>query len=47
MIKFFELRGRYVFCGVIWNLMVFLDLWDLIYKDLEMIGVICLELDVF
>lgn len=47
MIKALEPRGKYVSCGAIGNPMVALDLRDLIYKDLEMIGATRLESDVF
>ncbi|NES72570.1 MAG: zinc-binding dehydrogenase, partial [Okeania sp. SIO2D1] len=47
MIKSLEPRGRYVSCGAIGNPIVTLDLRDLIYKDLEMIGATRLESDVF
>ncbi|NET46656.1 alcohol dehydrogenase family protein [Okeania sp. SIO2B3] len=47
MIKALEPRGRYVSCGAIGNPIVTLDLRDLIYKDLEMIGATRLESDVF
>ncbi|NER89711.1 alcohol dehydrogenase family protein [Moorena sp. SIO3A2] len=47
MIKALQPRGRYVSCGAIGNPMVTLDLRDLIYKDLEMIGATRLEPDVF
>ncbi|MGD1700304.1 alcohol dehydrogenase family protein [Dapis sp. BLCC M229] len=47
MIKSLEPRGRYVSCGAIGNPMVSLDLRDLIYKDLEMIGATRLESEVF
>ena len=47
MIKVLEPRGRYVSCGAIANPMVTLDLRDLIYRDLEMIGATRLEPDVF
>lgn len=40
-------RGRYVSCEAIANPMVTLDLRDLIYRDLEMIGATRLESDVF
>ena len=42
-----EPRGRYVSCGAIANPIVTLDLRDLIYRDLEMIGATRLEPDVF
>ena len=45
MIKSLEPRGRYVSCGAIGHPMVSLDLRDLIYKDLEMIGATRLESD--
>ena len=47
MIKVLEPRGRYVSCGAIGNPMVSIDLRDLIYRDLEMIGATRLESDVF
>ncbi|MBC6474926.1 MAG: alcohol dehydrogenase family protein [Hormoscilla sp. GM102CHS1] len=47
MIKALAPRGRYVSCGAIGNPMVALDLRDLIYKDLEMIGATRLEPEVF
>ncbi|MGB3507931.1 MAG: alcohol dehydrogenase family protein [Microcoleaceae cyanobacterium] len=47
MIKALEPRGKYVSCGAIGNPIVTLDLRDLIYKDLEMIGATRLESDVF
>ncbi|NEP78944.1 MAG: zinc-binding dehydrogenase [Okeania sp. SIO3B3] len=47
MIKSLEPRGRYISCGAIGNPMVTLDLRDLIYKDLEMIGATRLESEVF
>ena len=47
MILALEPRGRYVSCGAIGNPMVALDLRDLIYKDLEMIGATRLESEVF
>ncbi len=47
ILKALEPRGRYVSCGAIGNPMVTLDLRDLIYKDLEMIGATRLEPDVF
>ncbi len=47
MIQALTPRGRYVSCGAIGNPMVALDLRDLIYKDLEMIGATRLESDVF
>ncbi|MEL7036466.1 MAG: alcohol dehydrogenase family protein [Cyanobacteria bacterium J06592_8] len=47
MIKNLQPRGRYVSCGAIGNPMVSLDLRDLIYKDLEMIGATRLESEVF
>lgn len=47
MIKALEPRGRYVSCGAIGNPIVSLDLRDLIYRDLEMIGATRLESDVF
>ena len=47
MIKSLEPRGRYVSCGAIGHPMVSLDLRDLIYKDLKMIGATRLESDVF
>ena len=47
MIKALEPRGRYVSCGAIANPIVTLDLRDLIYRDLEMIGATRLEPDVF
>ncbi|NEP10009.1 MAG: zinc-binding dehydrogenase [Symploca sp. SIO2C1] len=47
MIQALAPRGRYISCGAIGNPMVALDLRDLIYKDLEMIGATRLEADVF
>ncbi|NEP01587.1 MAG: zinc-binding dehydrogenase [Symploca sp. SIO2E9] len=47
LLKTLEPRGRYVSCGAIGNPMVSLDLRNLIYKDLEMIGATRLEPDVF
>ncbi|NES85594.1 MAG: zinc-binding dehydrogenase [Moorea sp. SIO2B7] len=47
MIKSLETRGRYISCGAIGNPMVALDLRDLIYRDLEMIGATRLESEVF
>jgi len=47
MIKALAPRGRYVSCGAIGNPMVAVDLRDLIYKDLEMIGATRLEPEVF
>jgi len=47
MIQALEPRGRYVSCGAIANPLVALDLRDLIYRDLEMIGATRLEPDVF
>lgn len=47
MIKSLEPRGRYASCGAIGNPIVSLDLRDLIYKDLEMIGATRLESEVF
>ncbi|NES06919.1 MAG: zinc-binding dehydrogenase [Okeania sp. SIO2F4] len=46
MIKALALRGRYVSCGAISNPMVALDLRDLIYKDLEIIGSTRIESEV-
>ncbi|MGB6169521.1 MAG: alcohol dehydrogenase family protein [Geitlerinemataceae cyanobacterium] len=47
MIKALEPRGRYVSCGAIGHPIVSLNLRDLIYKDLEMIGATRLESEVF
>jgi len=47
MIQALGARGRYVSCGAIGNPIVTLDLRDLIYRDLEMIGATRLEPDVF
>ncbi|MGC1198486.1 MAG: zinc-binding dehydrogenase, partial [Geitlerinemataceae cyanobacterium] len=47
MIQALAPRGRYISCGAIGNPMVALDLRNLIYKDLEMIGATRLESDVF
>lgn len=47
LLKTLEPRGRYVSCGAIGNPMVSLDLRDLIYRDLEMIGATRLEPEVF
>ena len=47
ILKALEPRGRYVSCGAIGNPLVALDLRDLIYRDLEMIGATRLEPDVF
>ena len=47
VLKALEPRGRYISCGAIGNPLVALDLRDLIYRDLEMIGATRLEPDVF
>lgn len=47
MIKFLAIGGRYVSCGAIGNPMVTLDLRDLIYRDLKMIGATRQEPEVF
>ena len=47
LIKTLKPRGRYVSCGAIGHPMVNLDLRDLVYKDLEMIGATRLEAEVF
>ncbi len=47
ILKALKSRGRYISCGAIGNPMVSLDLRDLIYKDLEMIGATRLESEVF
>ncbi|NEP59168.1 MAG: zinc-binding dehydrogenase [Symploca sp. SIO2G7] len=45
--KSLEIGGRYVTCGAIAGPLVELDLRDLIYKDVEMIGATRLETEVF
>jgi len=47
ILKALNPRGRYVSCGAIGHPIVALDLRDLIYRDLEMIGATRLESDVF
>ena len=47
LIKQLQVGGRYVTCGAIAGPIVELDLRDLIYKDLEMIGATRMESQVF
>jgi NADPH:quinone reductase-like Zn-dependent oxidoreductase len=47
LLKQLQIQGRYVSCGAIAGPMVSLDLRDLIYKDLELIGATRMEPRVF
>lgn len=47
LLKMLQVRGRYITCGAIGGPLVELDLRDLIYKDLEMIGATRMEAIVF